>query len=195
VVLCAATVAGSAGLLYAQAPDGAELYKRSCATCHGGGVDRAPNRDAFLSMPAERVLAAMETGSMITMANNRTAAERRTIAEFLTGRSLSNPLVTTPPPSAMCAASSGAFDPATGARWTGWGQNTNNTRFQDGAAAGIAASDVPRLKLKWAFAFPGDLQSYSQASIAGGRVFVGSWGGKFYSISAAPGCSKRYRTL
>ena len=47
-------------------------------------------------MPAERVLAAMESGSMITMANGRTAAERRAIAEFLTGKSLSNPLVTTP---------------------------------------------------------------------------------------------------
>ena len=44
------------------------------------------------------------------------------------------------------------------------------------------------MKLKWAFAFPGDLQSYAQSTIAGGRVFVGSWGGKVYSLSAATGC-------
>jgi len=88
----------------------------------------------------------------------------------------------------MCTASSSGFDPTSGPRWSGWGQNTNNTRFQDAAAAGLTAADVPRLKLKWAFAFPGDLQSYSQASIAGGRVFVGSWGGKVYSLSAATGC-------
>ena len=134
---------------------------------------------------------------MITMANNRTAPERRAIAEFLTGKSLSNPLVTTPPAAAMCTASVGrsertgpteTFNPNSGPRWTGWGQNTSNTRFQDAAAAGLTASDVPKLKLKWAFAFPGDLQSYAQSTIAGGRVFVGSWGGKVYSLNAATGC-------
>jgi polyvinyl alcohol dehydrogenase (cytochrome) len=79
----------------------------------------------------------METGSMITMANNRTAADRRAIAEFLTGKSLSAPLVTTPAQAAMCKAKE-AFNPNAGARWIGWGQNTNNTRFQDGTGAGIA---------------------------------------------------------
>ena len=188
IVMSVVVVFGSAGLLWAQSPDGADLYKRSCAQCHDAGVNRAPVRDAFRSMPAERVVAAMETGSMITMALNRTADERRAIAEFLTGNSLANPIVTTPSASAMCPASSARFDPASGPRWTSWGQNTNNTRFQDAAAAGLDAADVPRLRLKWAFAFPGDLQSYSQASIAGGRVFVGSWGGKVYSLSAATGC-------
>jgi polyvinyl alcohol dehydrogenase (cytochrome) len=80
------------------------------------------------------------------------------------------------------------FNPNAGPRWTGWGQNTSNTRFQDGAGAGLTASDVPKLKLKWAFAFPGDLQSYAQSTIGGGRVFVGSWGGKVYSLNAATGC-------
>ena len=172
---------------YAQAPDGAELYKRTCAQCHDTGANRAPARDTFLALPADRVLAAMETGSMITMANNRSAAERRAIAEFLTGKSLSNPLVTTPPTAAMCKAKD-AFNPNSGPRWTGWGQNTNNTRFQDSAGAGISANDVPRLKLKWAFGFPGDLQAYAQPTIAGGRLFVGSWGGKVYSLNASTGC-------
>ena len=187
-----------AGVAHAQtpAPDGAELYKRSCAQCHDNGTNRAPNRDSFKALAPERVLSAMETGSMVTMANNRTAAERRAIAEFLTGKSLNNPLVTAPPQAAMCTAAGRSertgptetFNPNAGPRWTGWGQNTSNTRFQDGAGAGLTASDVPKLKLKWAFAFPGDLQSYAQSTIAGGRVFVGSWGGKVYSLNAATGC-------
>ena len=49
-------------------------------------------------------MAAMETGSMITMAIGRTADERRAIAEFLTGKSLSNPVVLAPAPAAMCPA-------------------------------------------------------------------------------------------
>ena len=186
-VICSVVILGCASQARAQAPDGAALYKRTCAQCHDTGANRAPARDAFLSMPAERVMAAMETGSMITMANGRTAAERRAIAEFLTGKSLSSPVVTTPAPAAMCTGTQ-SFNSSTGPRWTGWGQNSSNTRFQDASSAGLTAADIPRLKLKWAFAFPGDLQSYSQASIVGGRIFVGSWGGTVYSLNAANGC-------
>jgi polyvinyl alcohol dehydrogenase (cytochrome) len=172
----------------AQDLDGATFYKRSCAMCHDGGVNRAPVRDAFLSMTPERVLAAMETGSMVTMANNRTAAERRAIAEFLTGKPFGTALNMSPSPAAMCKPQRTAFDPAAGPRWNAWGSNASNTRFQDGASARLTATDVPRFKLKWAFAFPGDLQSYGQATLAGGRLFVGSWGGKVYSLDAATGC-------
>src|SRR4029453_10876141 len=167
--------------------DGQTLYKRSCAQCHDEGINRAPQRDAFLSMTPERVLAAMETGAMVTMANNRTAAERRAIAEYLTGKRFGTALNTAPSAAAMCRPQNRSFDPAAGPRWTAWG-NSNNTRFQDAASARLTAADVPRLKLKWAFAFPGDLQSYSQATLAGGRIFVGSWGGKVYSLDASSGC-------
>jgi len=170
-------------------PEGAALYQRLCSNCHDNGVGRAPNRAAFLDMPAERVLAAVETGSMVTMANNRTAAERRTIAEWLTGKSLSTPLVTTPPAKAMCQSRT-TFTATSGPQWSGWGQNASNTRFQSNP--GLSAADIPRLKLKWAFAFPGDLQSYSQATLAGGRLFVGSWGGKVYSLEASSGCVHWY---
>ena len=172
----------------AQDLEGPTLYKRNCSQCHEEGVNRAPQRDAFLSMTPERVLAAMETGSMVTMANNRTAAERRAIAEFLTGKRFGTALNTAPTAAAMCQAQNRRFDPAAGPRWSAWGHDSNNTRFQDAAAARLTAADIPRLKLKWAFAFPGDLQSYSQATLADGRLFVGSWGGKVYSLDASTGC-------
>jgi len=175
--------------LFAQTLDGESLYKQSCASCHDTSVNRAPDRQAFRSMPAERILAAMETGNMITMANNRSAAERRAIAEFLSGKSLGNPLVTTPAAKAMCQTPT-AFERTRGPQWTGWGHDTSNSRFQ--ADAGLNPRDVSRLKLKWAFAFPGDLQSYSQVTLAGGRLFVGSWGGKVYSLNASTGCIHWY---
>jgi len=52
----------------AAAPDGADLYKRTCAQCHDNGVGRAPNREAFRAMLPDRVLSAMESGSMVSMA-------------------------------------------------------------------------------------------------------------------------------
>ena len=100
-----------AGAQAPQAPDGAELYKRSCAQCHETGVGRAPSREQFRAMSPDRVLTAMETGSMVTMANNRSAAERRAIAEFLTGQTFANALSTAPAPRAMCAGPRQAFDP------------------------------------------------------------------------------------
>jgi cytochrome c5 len=47
------------------AQDAASLYKQNCASCHDGGMDRAPSRDAVHAMSADRVLAAVETGPMI----------------------------------------------------------------------------------------------------------------------------------
>src|SRR5688572_12438314 len=188
LVVSAAILATVADNAHAQAIDAQALYQRNCAQCHDSGVNRAPLREALLTMTPERVLASMETGSMVTMANNRTAAERRAIAELLSGKRFGTPLNTAPSAAAMCRGQNQTFDPVTGPRWTAWGANSNNTRFQDAASARLTAADVPRLKLKWAFAFPGDLQSYSQATLAAGRIFVGSWGGKVYSLDASSGC-------
>jgi polyvinyl alcohol dehydrogenase (cytochrome) len=140
-------------------------------------------------MSPRRVLDAIESGSMISMAHGRTAAERRAIAEFASGRSFDTPLDITPSPRALCQSPSGGFaDPQAGAVWNGWGQNLTNARYQDVAHAGFTAADVPRLKLKWAFGFPGDIQAMSQATIAAGRVFVGSIAGNVYSLDASTGC-------
>jgi polyvinyl alcohol dehydrogenase (cytochrome) len=190
-VACLALLLTVPAGVFAQDPDGAALYTRSCGTCHDTGENRAPRLDALRTLTAERVLASMETGTMVTMALGRTAVERRAIAEFLSGKRFGTPLVTLPAASAMCPAAR-TFDPAAGPRWAAWGRDSSNTRFQDAAAAGLSAANVPRLRLKWAFAFPGDLQSYSQATLAGGRLFVGSWGAKVYSLDAATGCIHWY---
>jgi polyvinyl alcohol dehydrogenase (cytochrome) len=84
-------------LLFAQ--DGATIYKSLCASCHDAGVERAPNRESLKAMSAERVLAAMESGAMVPMAGRLSAAERRALAEFLTGKTLGQ---TIPPPQGIC---------------------------------------------------------------------------------------------
>ncbi|HEV3331317.1 MAG TPA: PQQ-binding-like beta-propeller repeat protein [Bryobacteraceae bacterium] len=179
--LLAAFFISCVGLAVAQ--DGATLYQSTCASCHDGGMDRAPKRDALRAMSAAQVLAAMETGPMISMASRRSEEERRAIAQFVTGKALGAKFETNPPKEAMCPSANADFSAVA---WNGWGQNSANTRFQD--AAGIAAGDVPRLKVKWVFGFPGDQSANAQPTIIGSRVFVGSAGGKVYSLSAATGC-------
>jgi polyvinyl alcohol dehydrogenase (cytochrome) len=70
-------------------------------------------------------------------------------------------------------------------RWTSWGVDLSNSRFQPSAQAGLFAGNVPNLKLKWAFGLPDTAHAWSQPTIAGGRVFVGSQGGHVYCTWAA----------
>jgi len=171
------------------AQDGVALYKKNCALCHDAGVERVPTRETLNAMSPERVLAAMESGAMISMASRLSAAERRAVAEFVSGKSLGKALDMTPSLQAMCGPMKEGFaDPLAGPIWNGWGVNLANTRYQDATMAGISAAEVPRLKLKWAFGFPADVSASAQPTIVGGRVFVGSQGGKVYSLSAATGC-------
>src|SRR5579863_6378584 len=89
--------------LSAQPETGESMYKASCAQCHDAGINRAPQRDTFRQMTPERVLAAMESGPMITMGQRWPADGRRAIAEYLTGTKLGTSLSTDPPARAMCA--------------------------------------------------------------------------------------------
>jgi polyvinyl alcohol dehydrogenase (cytochrome) len=61
----------------------------------------------------------------------------------------------------------------------------NNTRFQP--KPGFSASDVPKLKLKWAYALPGASSINTQPLIVGGRVFLG--GDTVVSLDAKSGCT------
>src|SRR4029434_4491739 len=66
--------------------------------------------------------------------------------------------------------------------------HVRHARHRPAAAAGLPAADVPRLKLKWSFGFPGASASGSQVSIVGNRVFVGSRNGVMYTLDRQTGC-------
>jgi polyvinyl alcohol dehydrogenase (cytochrome) len=169
------------------ADDGPSLYSQLCASCHDAGTDRAPSREALQAMSPERILSALESGAMLSMAAGRTGVERRAIAEFVAGRPFSQPQSTTPSPEALCRSGSSALgNPLSGPRWNAWGATTSNTRYQD--AAGFSAAEVPRLTLKWAFGLPGELSADGQPTISGGRVYFGTQSGGVYALSAATGC-------
>ena len=76
-----------------------------------------------------------------------------------------------------------------GAHWNGWGVDFANSRFQDAANAGIAAADVPKLKLKWAFGLGDTTAARAHASVVAGRVFAGSESGAVYALDARTGCT------
>jgi polyvinyl alcohol dehydrogenase (cytochrome) len=73
-------------------------------------------------------------------------------------------------------------------QWNGWGADLSQSRFQPASVAGIDAADVPRLKLKWAFGFPGVGTAYGQPTVIGGELFVGSENHRVYALNARSGC-------
>jgi polyvinyl alcohol dehydrogenase (cytochrome) len=52
---------------------------------------------------------------------------------------------------------------------------------------GLTRNSIERLKLKWAFGFPGATEGSTQPTVFGGRVFVGSQDGTVYSLDAQSG--------
>jgi len=77
-------------------------------------------------------------------------------------------------------------DPLVGASWNGWGGDAANSRFQKDAQ--LPADQIAKLKLKWAFGFPGVKSVLGQPSVVAGRVFIGVDTGAVYSLDAATGC-------
>ena len=172
------------------APSGAAVYKQHCASCHEGAMPRVPTRDAFRAMTPEHIESELASFSMRRQGGALSPAERRAVAEFLTARAAGSyraPLSVIPK-SAYCSAGRTSGDQLAGAAWNGWGINLQNTRHQTAAAAGLAPGDVPRLRLKWSFGFPGASASGSQVTVVGSRLFVGSRNGVMYALDKETGC-------
>jgi polyvinyl alcohol dehydrogenase (cytochrome) len=167
----------------AAAPDGPELYKQRCATCHDvKGQARVPAREEISARTPEFIYRAMFEGAMLTQSIGLTDEEGRAIARFLTGKEFgATPMSTV----GKCAAAPGPLR-LTETSWNGWGDDLANTRYQPNP--GLAAGDVPKLKLKWAFGFLDETIRSAQPTVIGDRVFVGSASGNIFSLDAKTGC-------
>jgi len=171
-------------LAYAADPDGAALYKQHCAACHDvSGQTRAPGPAALRQMSPDNIVRTLESGVMKEQGASLSAAERRTVAEFLTGKNIGgNPARAN---IGLCADPNAPFSPTT-TGWNGWGSDVANTRYQP--KPGLTAADLPKLKLKWAFAFPNTFVAFGQPTVVGGRIFVPSANRNIYSLDAKSGC-------
>ena len=169
------------------AQDGRALYQKHCASCHDGAAARAPQLAALKQMSPENVAFALKSGTMQVQGASLTQAEIRTVSEFVTGKATAKQAFEK---QAYCPDAGPPIEQAvTQPQWNGWGADLSNHRFQPSAMAQISAAEVPRLKLKWAFAFPGDARAYAQPAVIGSRIYVGSLGRRVYSLNASSGCT------
>ncbi len=170
----------------AQVLTGLALFEQHCGSCHSApaGSSRAPDRIALSQRTPESILEAITTGSMRVNAQALTDAQRRVIAEQIALRPLGSSV--SGAASAMKNACAAGAPASAGGRWSGWGADTGNSRYQPNG--GLAAADVPNLALKWAFAFPNGSSAFGQPAVADGRVYVGSDNGFVYALNAQTGC-------
>jgi polyvinyl alcohol dehydrogenase (cytochrome) len=171
-------------------PSPRQLFDQSCVTCHGNtAVERAADPSVLRRMTPERIYESLTTGVMRVQAQELDDAARRAIAEYLGDRKLgAGEIGDAKLMPNRCEASPGLLGLATAPAWNGWGADPANTRFQPQQGAGLVSTLVPRLRLQWAFAFPGASAVYGQPTIAADRVFVGADTGYVYSLDRTSGC-------
>jgi polyvinyl alcohol dehydrogenase (cytochrome) len=128
-------------------------FQGQCYGCHRNeSPDGTPTAASIRQLTPERIfesLAGRNHGNVVL-----SDIQKQRVAEFMSGRpmgsigageakSMPNQCTTNPP----------MRDPASGPSWNGWG-NDLATRDSSRGGARLAAADVPKLKLKWAFGFP-----------------------------------------
>jgi polyvinyl alcohol dehydrogenase (cytochrome) len=171
--------------LVAAAPSGEAVYKQRCGACHEQSDNiRIPPRGTLQKLPAARILRVLDFGAMMSVAYPMNHAEREAVASYLGTAEAETP----PAPEAFCADRSVRLTGTPRAQWNGWSPGLDNARFQAAEAAGLTLDGVRRLKLKWAFAFEGDLSAFAQPTVLDGNLFTGSAGGAVYALDAATGC-------
>ena len=182
VLACAMCPAARAAS--ANGPNAAAIYEQKCAVCHDHPVGRIPPRATLKTLSAQQVIFDLTFGVMQPQGLGLSVQQIAALATYLTGKA------STPGPQPkidanMCADLKAPMAMG-GSEWNGWGRNVENTRFQPDP--GFSANEIPQLKVKWVFAYPGPLVG-SQPTVVGGRVFVATTTGLIYALNAQTGCT------
>ncbi len=164
---------------------GAAVYREHCRICHEGQAPKAPSRTFLQMMTPEAIDRALTVGIMQRQAATLTADDKKYVAEYLSGLPFGAP---EPPEAPRCAGAAARFDLTREPDIVGWGFAPENTHFIDADSARLAAADIPRLEVKWTFAYPASVRARSRPTFAYGALYVGSQNGIVYALDAKTGC-------
>src|SRR2546427_9442898 len=165
---------------------GEAVYQQRCAVCHDSGNPRVPSRDQVKKLSVSRILRTLDFGEMQNVASKLRQNEREAVASYLGVPGSTGEV----PAKAYCANRAVSLTGHSKSEWNGWSPALSNTRYQPRDAAGLTPSQIQRLKLKWAYGFDGDIIAFSQPTVLGGHLFVGSASGLVQALSVESGCVK-----
>jgi polyvinyl alcohol dehydrogenase (cytochrome) len=162
---------------------GAKVYQARCASCHDKPLERAPSKQALSELTAAQVRAVVSEGIMRPMSEGLSVLEVVSVSSYVGQRKAGSAGgVSFEAP--LCKQSAPPFT-LNGRDWNGWGREVTQPRFQP--TPGLKASQLTRLKLKWAMSYAGGRTG--QATVVGGRVFFNTSSGAVYSLDARTGCA------
>ena len=167
------------------ASPGETVFNARCKGCHEPAIERAPNRATLAILPPATIVDALTNGAMKPMAAGLSDTDKQAVADYLTAAH--RPVQAAqgrPAPAPVGVDVKCQVNPpirATGSDWTSVGLGTSH-RFQ--ANPGLKLADVPKLKVKWAFAMSGG----SMPTVIGDWLFITNRSGKFYALDPATGC-------
>ena len=170
--------------IQAAPPSGEAVYQKRCAGCHEQSSPRIPHREALQKMPSTRILRALDSGAMMSIAFTMSREDRIAVASYLG----TDAAVPGPAASAFCSDRSVKLAPTPKLVWNGWSPGSSNARFQPADAAKLSIDQVRGLKLKWAFGFDGDATAFAPPTVIDGQMFIGSAGGLIHALHADSGC-------
>jgi polyvinyl alcohol dehydrogenase (cytochrome) len=186
-ILAAALALGVTLPMAARAQGAGEaVFSSRCKACHEPAIERAPNRSTLATLPPATIVDALTNGVMKPMAAGLSDADKQAVAAYLTttATAAAQPARGRPTPGAVGVDVKCEVNPpikATASDWTSVGLDRSH-RYQ--ANPGLAAADVPKLKVKWAFAMSGG----SMPTVIGDWLFITNRSGKFYALDATTGC-------
>ncbi|MGD0135555.1 MAG: PQQ-binding-like beta-propeller repeat protein [Bryobacteraceae bacterium] len=172
-----------AALPCAAAVSGEAVYQRRCAACHDHATETIPPRDALKQLSVARILRTLDFGVMINVANIMNREEREAVANYLGVNRVDDATV---PPQAYCSDRTVNIGASPSPMWNGWGPDLTNARYT--TTSGITLNQVGKLKLKWAYAFEGDVSAFGAPTVLGHTLFIGSAGGAVQALSTDTGC-------
>jgi polyvinyl alcohol dehydrogenase (cytochrome) len=166
--------------------DAAALYMQRCAACHDHPRERIPPRMSLAVLRSqEDVYRTLSSGVMKQQAIGLTADQMRGLAIWVTGKKFGTSPPDPPADANMCSERTGHIDLGD-TQWNGWGRDYDNSRYQP--RPGLSAAEVPRLKLKWTFALPGQAV-YAQPVVVGDYAFISGAAGWVFALNAHTGCT------
>jgi polyvinyl alcohol dehydrogenase (cytochrome) len=158
------------------------VYQRRCAACHDSASETAPPREALKQLSVARILRTLDFGVMINIAYVLDREEREAVANYLGVQRPDAPV----PAQAYCKDRTVNIGASPSPVWNGWGPDLSNTRYT--SSSGITLNQTAQLKLKWAYAFEGDVSAFGAPTVLGRTLFVGSAGGMVQALNTDSGC-------
>ena len=164
--------------------EGGKLFAQHCAVCHDHPTGRIPARAALADDTRTYIATTLFVGVMRPMAKGLSPLQVKSIAAYLSKR-VAGVAGDTGPEAPRCDGAPPPLALSAPEQWNGWGRTAEQSRYQPDP--GLAAADVPRLKLKWAFAYASSRNG--QATVLGDRLYINASSGAVYALDARSGCA------